>query len=663
METILIVEDEALVARHLQRKLEQMGYNTPYILSSGEEAIHLLQVFQPDLILMDIRLSGVLDGIKTIEQISAGKKVPHIYLTAHSDEETIERAKHTLPSGYLLKPIDMYQLRIAIQMALHIETMEKQAIRREQRHQSMFSAVMDAFVLLDISGQVIEVNQATCLLTGYKAEELLSMQWSDLETSRYWGDIARCMAMGSARYESIHRTQSGKPMQVETSLTYLAAQECIFVFIHDISDRKQTQEEILRLNLDMEKQLNENRQLYQKELAQRKLAETLSEAGQALISTLDIDVVLDRILQQVGKIVENDVCNIVLLDGERPQVVRTHGYETFDAGSFIEAFVFPLEGSTIQHYIIENCQPVVVSDVRQDHRWQLAEERIWLRSYVAAPITLQGKVIGLLNVGTSLPGFYNDDHGQLLTAFANTAAIAFQNARLFEEAQRVAQRMESLSHSLLEIQENERRYIARELHDEIGQTLTAVRIGLQSLRRESQAGALPHNRLDEIQKMLDLTLEQVRNMSLDLRPSMLDDLGLLPALRWFVEREAKWAGFEAHLVADENQPRLAAQVELVCFRIAQEALTNVVRHADAKEVRVELHFTEQACDLQVIDDGCGFDAPTVNKQITSLGLIGMYERAALVGGRLDIQSRPGKGTLIHAILPLRLETSPMERTV
>ena len=228
--------------------------------------------------------------------------------------------------------------------------------------------------------------------------------------------------------------------------------------------------------------------------------------------------------------------------------------------------------------------------------------------------------------------------------------------KLAEEALRGAHtRLEQLSRRLLAAQETERRNIARELHDEIGQLLTAVKLDLQMVMRECP-GPAAYSCVREAMGSMDRVIARVRDLSLDLRPSMLDDLGLMPALRWMAGRQAERAGFAVHVGADLPDTRLAPEIETACFRIAQEALTNAARHARAKRVTVELRREGEALALTVRDDGCGFDAGAMRRQAAagaSFGLLGMQERATLAGGELEIESAPGRGTTVSARLPWR----------
>jgi signal transduction histidine kinase len=203
------------------------------------------------------------------------------------------------------------------------------------------------------------------------------------------------------------------------------------------------------------------------------------------------------------------------------------------------------------------------------------------------------------------------------------------------------------------VQEVERRTLAREMHDEIRQSLTSVKINLQTLQHLNDSPTLAAHLEDGI-RIIDGALHQVRDLSFDLRPSLLDDMGLVPALRSLLKRQAQRAGFQASFDADPIQQQIPPQVEIACFRIVQESLTNVMRHAQAEQVVVELRNEPQALHLLIRDDGAGFDVLAALQRAArgdSLGLLGMEERSVLAGGRLTIQSTPGQGTEVRAHFP------------
>lgn len=213
------------------------------------------------------------------------------------------------------------------------------------------------------------------------------------------------------------------------------------------------------------------------------------------------------------------------------------------------------------------------------------------------------------------------------------------------------ERLAALSRRVLEVQESERRAVARELHDEIGQVLTALKLMLQTPRHASPSAE--QTRITECIGMADRLLQQVRSLSLDLRPSMLDHLGLPATLRWYVHREVERGRFAAEMQLCPDDLRLSSELETTLFRIAQEALTNVSRHANAAAVSVSLAVSGGQVTLLVRDTGHGFDVEAARergRRGQSLGILGMEERATLAGGVLVLRSGAW-GTEVRATFP------------
>ena len=214
--------------------------------------------------------------------------------------------------------------------------------------------------------------------------------------------------------------------------------------------------------------------------------------------------------------------------------------------------------------------------------------------------------------------------------------------------------LQALSHRVLEAQEQERRRVAMELHDELGQSLTAIKINLQIGERfKDQA---PADLYQENIRIVEDALQQVRSLATGLRPSMLDDLGLAPALKWMAEQSASRSGFDVQFHHERALERLAPAIETACFRIVQEALTNIARHAQARKVQINLCHEAGDMVLTVTDDGLGFDTQAMLERAStgaSLGVLGMQERAILVGGQLVIRSGPGQGSTVELRCPWR----------
>jgi two-component system sensor histidine kinase UhpB len=215
-------------------------------------------------------------------------------------------------------------------------------------------------------------------------------------------------------------------------------------------------------------------------------------------------------------------------------------------------------------------------------------------------------------------------------------------------------RLQRLSRRLLEVQEDERRHMARELHDDIGQGLTAVKLSLESLAR-GRDGGFAESRVHEALEATRHTLERVRQLSINLRPLQLDDLGLVAALRSHLDRQAKLGRLAPHFELQEVPAKLSAEVEIACFRVAQEAINNIVRHARAANVWLRLFVAGERLALSVRDDGGGFDVGAAQRRAAvgeSLGVISMEERVALAGGTFQIHSAPGQGTVVVASFPI-----------
>jgi two-component system sensor histidine kinase UhpB len=211
-----------------------------------------------------------------------------------------------------------------------------------------------------------------------------------------------------------------------------------------------------------------------------------------------------------------------------------------------------------------------------------------------------------------------------------------------------------LSRRLLEVQETERRNLARELHDDIGQALTALKLNLEALARARGTAQL-QARVAEALETTRHAIERVRMLSLNLRPLQLDDLGLAAALRSHLDRQAVLARLAPHLEVDEPPAGLGPELETVCFRVAQEAINNVVRHAGARNIWLQLRFAGGRMALTVRDDGKGFDVAAAQRRAAageSLGVVSMHERVALAGGGFEIRSAPGEGAVVAATFPI-----------
>jgi len=246
-------------------------------------------------------------------------------------------------------------------------------------------------------------------------------------------------------------------------------------------------------------------------------------------------------------------------------------------------------------------------------------------------------------------------HVSLLSAFAQQMSVAVENVRLLEQMARARTQLRQLARQVVQAQEEERRRIARELHDEVAQALTGLKLNLAVLESAlpDQSTAL-HEQLAKIRALLESTMEEIRGLALELRPAALDDLGLVPALRGYVDGFIKRTGLDVTSDLDASIGRLPERMETALYRIVQETMTNIVRHAAARHVQIILCTEDNEVYVCVADDGRGFDpAQRLKAAIAEgrMGLLGIQERVTLLRGRVSITAVPGRGTRVEIWLP------------
>jgi len=241
--------------------------------------------------------------------------------------------------------------------------------------------------------------------------------------------------------------------------------------------------------------------------------------------------------------------------------------------------------------------------------------------------------------------------GLLLAAFTirRTLALESELNKRYQEGQRAQQELKELSARLVSAQEEERRAISRELHDEVGQSLSALLMEAGNAAASvPQDSAEVRRHVESIKKLAEASVNVIRNMTLLLRPSMLDDFGLVPALEWQAREVSKRTGLRVHVAAEETASELPDALRTCIYRVVQEALHNCARHAHARTVKVVVRQEPSKIVLSVEDDGHGFDATRTR----GLGLVGMEERVSHLGGAFEIQSSPGAGTRVAVVLPI-----------
>jgi signal transduction histidine kinase len=267
---------------------------------------------------------------------------------------------------------------------------------------------------------------------------------------------------------------------------------------------------------------------------------------------------------------------------------------------------------------------------------------------IDAPLIIEDEVIGMLAVQSD---DLTEADAPAITAFAHQVAAAWHKAQLFEEIQASRERLRDLAGYLQTARETERTHIAQEIHDEFGQALTALKMDLSWLSRRLPADE-PRlaKRVGTMSKLIDSTIQMVRRVATELRPGLLDDLGLVAALEWQAEEFAERSGIDCELHIEQEEIVLHQDLATALFRIFQESLTNVARHAQATEVHVALEDSPHEVVLIVRDNGKGITKDQVSAP-QSLGLIGIQERAHFWGGDVTFEGIAGQGTTVTVRIP------------
>jgi len=311
-----------------------------------------------------------------------------------------------------------------------------------------------------------------------------------------------------------------------------------------------------------------------------------------------------------------------------------------------------------QSMVVHSDQPFLEFDISQ-YPIEIPESlRVtnW-NSLVTIPLTVKDRLVGIMNIYREEKGGFTADDLSLIKSVGDAIANAIENNRLSREVKIRSDELERLSSQALIALEAERKRISQELHDEMGQTLTAMRINIDSIENDLGEEISPaiQEKILESRSMVDSMLRQVRDLSLELRPPMLDDLGLLPTIRWLFKRFTKRMNMETELVIRGMDESLPSHVETVIYRVVQEALTNITKYAQATRVRVILEQDAFSIVASIEDNGLGFENhsyqhPEANRK--GLGIIGMRERVQSIGGQFLIRTRPGGGTLVRVEIPI-----------
>ena len=382
----------------------------------------------------------------------------------------------------------------------------------------------------------------------------------------------------------------------------------------------------------------ENARLYEASTRWSRQLQSLNEVGNALATETDLDKLLDLVVRRLRELLEARVVALALPSGsDELRFAAVAGADD-------------LLGTTISRSesksgaVLERRRSERIDSVMDDPEvHQEVSRRLAARTGMWVPLIGRDEAIGVLEIHDKEgpDARFSHDDFRVAEAFATRAAVAVElSHRVARDAVR----------RVVQAQELERRRLARELHDETGQALTSILLGLKPLE-EALAEHPARAALSELREQVVTALQDVRRLAVELRPAVLDDFGLGPALERLVDAFAEQSDVRVDFHSALGETRLPSEVETALYRVVQESLTNIVKHANARNISVSLARRESTVAAVIEDDGAGFDQRAVRED--GVGLLGMRERLALLDGRLEIESRPGAGTTVVAEVPLR----------
>ncbi|TVR22125.1 MAG: response regulator [Anaerolineaceae bacterium] len=627
---VLLIEDNAGDARLIQEMLrtsptsEAINFRTATTLAEG---LAIGETTHYDVVLLDLSLPDSL-GIETLAQVHAAMDdTAIVVLTGTDDQKVGVRAVQMGAQDYLPKgDVDSKVLKRALRYAVERHRIESNLRRSEEEYRSLIDDVFDTsmvgVIILDQALKVVWCNEATEVYFGIAREQIVGQNKRELIDGKL-----KCVFEDPDDYAS-------RLFEAYDLASFTDRFECHIMPAENRDERwlehwsqpiRSGMYEGGRIEQYMD--ITDRKLLELAEMEQRQFAEALRDTIALLTSTLNLEEVLSRILTKLGRVVSHDFATITISDRDHLWITRldrqTSQVRVIAEGEANEEdeFYFRLAKSDGVICLDESDSPTMADGNR-------------IRSYIVAPIRWQRTEIGFISVFSTRQDFFQTKDSVRLFTFAEQAAIAIQNARLHQQSQELA---------ALE----ERQRLARDLHDSVSQTLFTCRAMSESvLRRWDRDPQGARNLLEEVHQLTVTALSEMRVLLLELRPTALTQVSLRELFQQYLQPIQERRQFSLTLnMAD--LPDLPPDVQIGLYRIAQEALNNIDKHADASHVEIEILTEGRTLNMRIRDDGDGFQQGQVGK--SSLGLDIMQERARAINATLDINTEIGAGTCVHIV--------------
>ena len=674
---ILIVEDLPIYIGLLGRMLRPLNADLDSA-SSLAESLEKTRQQSYDVVILDLGLPDS-HGLATFKQFkSSCTAIPVIIFSGTDDEELAVQAVQAGAQDYLIKGSYLTQGEAGASLLMRSVTyaIERHRIQEEliversllehrvadrtaelrsaveqlqvqlserQRYEFMINTSQDPTILVDASECLQAVNEAYCQLHGLQREQIIGLRVEEVEGTTNYKTyfqpmLVRALAGNVERYEGWlnFRALGSRFYDIAFSPFFTSRDQIshVVVVFHDETARKAAEERIRHHNF----RLSILRQIDQASLSLRSpgaIAKVVLENFHNLIPYDRADVVIfndstNRMLMVTGG-VEGKVTS-----RQVPDAVG-HFFDSLTAG-----FSGPYQVTELQK-------------VQDPNPFEQFLKQRGLKTHLTVPLFAEGNLLGILSFSSADTEVFTEEHYENAQAMSTPLALMIRNSQLLQELGAANARLRNLAAWLVSAQEDERHRISLELHDEAGQFLTALKLSLNMIEAELDGVSQPLKiQMIEANRLTEAIIDKLRTLAHDLRPPGLDTVGLHQALKDYCQRVSKQAGFAIQYRGMEAVG-LPAHIQTSLYRMAQEALTNIVKHAHAQQVEVKLEFDAEQVSLDVWDDGCGFELPPdpAIQMVGGIGLLGIHDRMEAIGGVFKVDSQPGRGTHLSAHIPLQ----------